>query len=83
MSEYTLPAQERSPTAASAANPLFGPSGVIPYRVIVDTAMGGRTFVDVDAATGDDAASKALAQFPGAKVALVEPAPQRLKAKAA
>lgn len=64
-----------SPTAASASNPLFGPSGVQTYRVLLATPFG-QAQADVDAATGDEAATMALAQHPGAKVAHVSPAPQ-------
>jgi hypothetical protein len=67
--------RENSPTAASAHNPLFGPSGVQTYRVRV-AGPGGMSYVDVEAATGDEAAAKALESNPGAKVANVSPAPQ-------
>lgn len=66
---------DNSPTAATVGNKLFGDSGVMTYRVIVKS---GDSYipVDVDAATGDDAAAKALAKTHGGKVTLVEPAPQ-------
>lgn len=73
--EGVLSHREDSPTAASAHNRLFKTSGVIAYKVMVATAMGLQS-IEVDAATGDDAAEQALAKFPGAKVAHVEPAPK-------
>lgn len=63
-----------SPTAASASNPLFGVSGVIPYAVQMQTAFGGLAKLIVEAATGDEAAVKALAQAPGSKIMHIEPA---------
>lgn len=59
-------------------------SGVQTYRVQYKNAAGGMSFVDVDAATGDRAAEKALAEIGGDKVTNISPAPQRrvLKAKA-
>jgi hypothetical protein len=74
--EGALVHKENSPTAASATNRLFPPSGVMPYRVVMQTAMGGFMKTDVEAATGDEAAEKALAEYPGSKVANVTPAPQ-------
>lgn len=79
MSEGRLEHKEASPTAASVGNRLYGVSGVIPYRVTVQSAMGAMTFVDVDAATGDGAAEAALANHMGAKVLHVEPAPRPTK----
>lgn len=70
---------ETSPTAASAANPLFGPSGVQTYQVTLATPFGQMT-ERVEAATGDEAAALALADHTGAKVVYVGPAPQRAKA---
>ncbi len=67
--------REASDTAATVGKPIYGPSGVQSYRVLLQTP-GGMTTVDVDAATGDDAASKGLAKFPGGKVANVTPTPQ-------
>ena len=64
-----------SPTAATVGNPLFGPSGVITYRVAMFGGMG-QFFVDVDAASGDGAAEAALAKHHGCKVGHIEPAPQ-------
>ena len=61
--------QEISPTAASAFNPLYGASGTIGYRCIL---RDGRV-VDVEAATGDEAALKALAKAPGSFVTSVNP----------
>lgn len=72
--EGVLTHSENSETAASANNKLFGPSGVISYRVTVAGGMG-LVMHDFDAATGDEAAELALRKFPGAKVAHVEPAP--------
>jgi hypothetical protein len=46
------------------------------YRVQMQAATGRMTFVDVMASTGDEAAAKALAECPGAKVGHVEPTPQ-------
>lgn len=71
--------RETSPTAANASDRKFGPSGVQTYRVLMQTAMGGSVHTDVDAATGDEAAEKALGEFPGAKVAHIAPAPQKPK----
>lgn len=73
--EGALLHRENSPTAASAHNQLFGPSGVQTYRVMLATALGNAV-ADVDAATGDEAAAKALETHPGAKVAYVGPKPQ-------
>lgn len=67
---------QNSPTAATVGNQLYGSSGVMPYRVIVQAAGGSFQAVEVDAATGDEAAVKALAQFMGGKVTYVGPAPQ-------
>lgn len=69
-----------SPTAASVGKPLYKASGVITYRVSMVTPTGSFAFVDVDAPTGDEAASAALSQMPGGKVSHVEPAPQKAKA---
>lgn len=77
MTEGRVEHKEASPTAASAGNPLFSSSGVITYRVLL--AGAGVAGVDVDAASGDEAADMALAQYPGAKVTHVAPAPQKLK----
>jgi hypothetical protein len=46
------------------------------YRVTVKAATGRATFTDVMASTGDEAANKALEEFPGALVGHVEPTPQ-------
>lgn len=51
------------------------------YRVTVRTAVGTIIPHDVRTDSGDDAAAKALAQFPGAFVAHVEPAPQSAQDK--
>lgn len=60
------------------------PSGVQLYRVAYQNSAGGLGHVDVEAATGDEAATKALAELGGGKVTNIAPAPQRpvLKAKA-
>lgn len=68
--------QERSPTAATAGDDRYKPSGAMVYRVMVSTGIGFQ-FEDVKAATGDDAAAKALEKFPGCKVAHVAPAPRQ------
>jgi hypothetical protein len=75
--EGVLTAQEPSPTAATVGNELYGPSGVQTYRVMIQTAMGGAAYIDVDAATGDEAAQQALKQAPTAKVTNISPAPQK------
>lgn len=75
--EGNLHVAEISPTAATVGNPLYGPSGSMTYRVLLQTAMGGLVPIDVDAETGDEAATKALAQMPGSKVTNVNPAPQK------
>ena len=58
------------------------PSGEQTYRVQYKNAEGGMSFVDVEASTGDEAASKALARNGGGKVTNIAPAPQRPKLKA-
>jgi hypothetical protein len=60
-----------SDTAATVGKALYGPSGAMDYRV----TMGDGRMAVVNAATGDDAAARALARL-GGKVVLVEPAPQ-------
>ena len=75
--EGALRHEKNSPTAASVANKLFGTSGVIAYRVQTQTAMGGFMSIDLDAATGDEAAEAALKEYPGNKVVHVSPAPQK------
>lgn len=82
MSDGKLVHETASSTAASAGNPLFGPSGTMTYRVTVQGANGGFFGVDVDADSGDAAAALALQQHPGCKVGHVEPAPPK-RAKAA
>jgi hypothetical protein len=79
MKEGSLAHTENSPTAATVGNRLFPNSGVMTYRVGVQGPMG-LTNVDVEAATGDEAAIKALESYPGAKVTLVVPAPHRQEA---
>lgn len=77
--------QGYSDTAASASKRLYPETSVMTYRVNMQTGMGGLVSVDVDAASGDEAAAKALLQAPGSKVTLVDAGPQRktLSAKAA
>lgn len=58
------------------------PSGEQTYRVQYRTAAGGMAFVDVKAKTGDEAATKALAELGGGKVTNIAPAPQRPTLKA-
>ena len=74
--ESFLPDQGRSDTAATVGNKLYGESGVMTYRVTVQHGAG-LSAVDVDAATGDEAAATALGKFLGGKVLHVEPAPQK------
>ena len=69
--EGMLVDQGYSATAATVGNALYPTSGEQLYRVM--TNMGT---VDVLASTGDEAADKALAQRPGAKVGHIAPAPQ-------
>lgn len=58
-------------------------SGVQTYRVQYQNSAGGLSSIDVEAATGNEAAEKALAENGGGKVTNIAPAPQRrtLKAK--
>jgi hypothetical protein len=63
-----------SPTAANATNPLYGPSGVMRYAVVLAMQGGARQGTVVEAATGDEAAAMASAKYPGWKVAYVGPA---------
>jgi hypothetical protein len=77
MKEGQLTHTETSPTAATVGNRLYGPSGVMSYRVRLQSGAGGIVDVDVDAATGDEAANLALEQFIGGKVMQVSPAPQK------
>ena len=72
MVEVASFADEVSPTAASAFNPIHPTSGSILYRC----ALRDGSYVDVEAATGDEAALKALAKRPGAFVTGINPAPQ-------
>lgn len=78
--EGVLTHKEQSATASSVGNRLFGPSGVQTYRVQMQSAAGMGASVDVEAATGDEAAEKALAKLPGGKVVHVAPAPQKAAA---
>jgi hypothetical protein len=76
--EGVLTAQEVSPTASTRGSEVqFPASGVQSYRVMIQTAMGGVSFLDVDASTGDEAAEKALSQAPGSKVTNIAPTPQK------
>lgn len=72
--EGPLVHKEVSPTAASAYDRKFGPSGVQAYRVLLGMQGGARQTTVVEAATGDDAALAALRKYPGWKVAYVGPA---------
>ena len=65
-------ADEVSPTAASAFNPIHPVSGAMVYRC----ALRDGTHIDVEAVSGDEAALKALAKRPGAFVTGINPAPQ-------
>jgi hypothetical protein len=71
---YEAFARPVSPTAASASNRIFGESGAQNYRVVLGQSGGAMTSTVVNAATGDKAAEKALAQHPGWKVTNVTPA---------
>ena len=75
LKEGSLLHTTHSPTAATVGNRLYGDSGVMLYRVVVQTG-GGIQSVDVDATTGDKAAEAALAKCMGGKVLTVQPAPQ-------
>jgi hypothetical protein len=65
--------KEASPTAASAWDRKFGPSGAIKYRVMVAQQGGARAGTIVEASTGDEAAEKGLLKYPGWKVVYVGP----------
>lgn len=75
--EGMLPAQPVSETAATVGNKLYGDSGPMLYRAMIQTAMGGLIPVDVEASTGDQAAELALKQIPGGKVTNIAPAPKK------
>ena len=66
-------ASRLSDTAANSTNRRFGPSGAMKYRVVLVNGSA-QSVVNVEAATGDDAAAAALARHPGQKVAFVGPA---------
>lgn len=70
---YDAFSREPSATAASKANPIFGPSGAMDYRVVLVNGSA-QSAVVVNAVSGDDAAANALARHPGQKVAFVGPA---------
>lgn len=69
--------REASDSAQTVGNKLFPDGGTQLYRVLIRTAMGGQMAEDVEASTGDEAAEKALKQYPGAFVANVAPAPKK------
>lgn len=75
LNEGKLLHKEASPTAQTVGNKLFGDSGVMTYRVMLQTAAGGVTRCDVDASTGDHAAELALQEFFGSRVMSINPAP--------
>lgn len=56
-------------------------SGVQTYRVQYQNTAGGLSSIDVEAATGNEAAEKALRENGGGKVTNIAPAPQRPKLK--
>jgi hypothetical protein len=58
-------------------------SGEQVYRVQYRNSAGGMAYVDVKAATGDDAAKVALEQLGGGKVTNIAPAPQQRRKAAA
>lgn len=68
-----LRCNERSETAATVGNKLYGPSGAMDYRVVLAQSGGARTSTTINAATGDEAAEQALQKYPGWKVAYVGP----------
>jgi hypothetical protein len=68
--------REVSETAATVGKPLYGPSGVMKYLVILGMQGGARTSTTVEASTGDEAATEALKTHPGWRVAYVGPATQ-------
>lgn len=75
--EGALPPQPHSKTASTRGSEVQYPdSGAMVYRVTIAGGMG-IAHCDVEARTGDEAATKALEQYPGTKVAHVEPAPQK------
>lgn len=67
-------ARRESETAANATKRLFPKSGAMDYRVVLGQSGGALTQTVVNAETGDEAAEKALAKFPGWKVTNVAPA---------
>lgn len=70
-----FPHRENSPTAATVGDDRYKPTEGQVYRVMLQTGMGLHP-VDVEALTGDEAATKAQAQYLGSKVAHVAPAPK-------
>ncbi len=81
--EGVLTHRENSPTAANASNRLFGVSGRMLYRVQLQTSTGQVIANDVMASTGDEAAELGVADYLGAKVMHIAPAPQKPKKDAA
>ena len=74
LEEFAQGGRTISETAANATNRLYSKSGAIDYRVTVGQTGGALNGCVVKAETGDDAAEKALAKFPGWKVINVTPA---------
>ena len=70
---YDAFSREPSATAANSSKRLFTGSGAMDYRVVLMNGSA-QSAVVVNAATGDEAADKALARHPGMKVAYVGPA---------
>ena len=66
-------AREVSLTAATVGKPLFPTSGEMKYLVLLG-GQGGQKGTVVTAATGNEAADRALALNPGWKVVYVGPA---------
>ena len=58
-------------------------SGVQTYRVQYQNMVGGTSFVDVQAATGNEAAEAAIRDLGGGKIIAITPAPQQRRVKAA
>lgn len=65
--------RKESPTAFNATKRCQS-SGAMDYRVLLAMQGGAQMSTVVEAATGDEAAEKALAKHPGWKVAYVGPA---------
>lgn len=71
--EGVLTHREESPTAENAHKRLHGVSGTIPYAVTVIGSLGPE-IVEVEAATGDEAAAAINRKYPAAKIAHIAPA---------